>query len=264
MSSSIFRSPRMAAAKSGHPQTVRLLDHEPGLAEGLTGGQFEAARRASIAAAGVLERGPWHPRPEQFQPGSFGLLLLDGLLTRRVSLGDRTCAEVVGPGDVLRPWVTTGPGASIRSDVNWAVVQRARFALLDRNFVARMCPWPEIIAGVGNRVMLRVHWLAFHMAVCHMRRVDERLLAVLWHFADRWGRVTPDGVVVPAPFTHGLLASIVGAQRPTVSTVTARLADAGVVARLPDRSWLLRGSPPPHLTAVHGLATDDGGAAPGS
>lgn len=237
--------------RAPHPRTVRVLDHDPELAGDLDSDQFEAACLASVAAVGRLERGHWDPSPEQFRKGSFGLLMLEGLLARKVTLGDRTCAEVLGPGDVLRPWVTTSAEESVRSDVNWVVVERTRVAILDRQFIARVAPWPEVIAGIGNRVMLRAHWLAFHLAVCHMRRVDERLLVVLWHFADRWGKVTPEGVVVELPFTHSLLASVIGAQRPSVSTALTQLAERGVLTRRADRSWLLSGDPPRDLGRIY-------------
>jgi len=74
--------------------------------------------------------------------------------------------------------------------------------------------------------MLRVHWLSFHLAVCHMRRVDDRLLLVLWHFADRWGRVTPSGVSIDIPLTHRLLALVVGARRPFVTAAVRDLIQA--------------------------------------
>ncbi len=233
------------------PPVVRILEHDPDLAPDLREEDFQEACDASLAQVGFLERGPWNPVPEQFRPANLGLLVLDGLLARRVTLGHRTCAEVLGPGDILRPWVTTRHEDSIRSDVNWVVVQRARIAMLDRNFIARVARWPEVIAGIGNRSMLRAHWLAFHLAVCHMRRVDERLLVVLWHFADRWGRVRPDGVVIELPFTHRLLASIIGAQRPSVSTALTQLASRGAIERLPDRSWLLRGDPPVRIGELY-------------
>jgi len=77
-----------------------------------------------------------------------------------------------------------------------------------------------------------------------VRRIDARLLLMMWRLADRWGRVTSDGVVVPLRLTHGWLAHLVGAQRPSVTTALGNLAGAGRVERLDDGSWLLRGDPP--------------------
>jgi hypothetical protein len=34
-------------------------------------------------------------------------------------------------------------------------------------------------------MMARSRWLAFHLAVAHLRRVESRVHVPLWHFADR-------------------------------------------------------------------------------
>ena len=86
----------------------------------------------------------------------------------------------------------------------------------------------------------------FHLAVCHIVGVEVRLLIVLWHFADRWGRMSTAGVKLPLPLSHGLLAGIVGARRPTVSTALGALRDQGLVERT-EGGWLLRGDPPAEL-----------------
>jgi hypothetical protein len=61
--------------------------------------------------------------------------------------------------------------------------------------------------------------------------------------ADRWGRVTLDGVVVPVRLTHDMIGRLVGAHRPSVTTALSELSRAGRISRLPD-GWLLRGDPP--------------------
>jgi DNA-binding IclR family transcriptional regulator len=67
---------------------------------------------------------------------------------------------------------------------------------------------------------------------------------LLWHLADRFRRSHPEGVVLPLPLSHELLAQLVGAQRPSVSRALKELERAGVVARRPDGSWWLGGEPP--------------------
>src|SRR2546430_12566490 len=77
-----------------------------------------------------------------------------------------------------------------------------------------------------DRIMRRAHALAFHLAVSHLKLVETRLLVILWYYADRWGRVTPGGVLLPLRMTHSLLARVVGARRPSVSTALGRLRTA--------------------------------------
>ncbi len=88
-----------------------------------------------------------------------------------------------------------------------------------------------------DRLVLRSRWLAFHLAVCHMRRIETRLLIVLWYFADRWGRVTREGVGIRLPITHALLEQ------------------DGLLERRGDRLWLLHGDPPVELRGAHQQAT---------
>jgi CRP/FNR family transcriptional regulator, cyclic AMP receptor protein len=86
--------------------------------------------------------------------------------------------------------------------------------------------------------------LATTQAISQLTRVDRRLKALFWHLAERWGRVSGDGVIVPRALTHRILGQLVGARRPTVSTALSDLADRGELVRRADGSWLLRGDPP--------------------
>ena len=96
-----------------------------------------------------------------------------------------------------------------------------------------------------DRAVRRSHWLALQLAIADLRRVEDRLVLFFWHFADRWGRVGPDGVTVPLPVTHEVLAQLVCAQRPTVTSALKRLSDDGTLTRRRDRTWLLSPEPPP-------------------
>jgi CRP-like cAMP-binding protein len=91
------------------------------------------------------------------------------------------------------------------------------------------------------------------LAIAHHQRVEERLLLTLWHLADRWGRVSPDGIVVPLPLPHQRLADLVGAHRPSVTTAMGELVRAGRLSRRDDGVWLLHG-PPPEKLRHHRLA----------
>ena len=146
------------------------------------------------------------------------------------------------------------------SKVTWNVVEPVRLATLDRHFALSVAPWPEVSAALMDRIVQRSRWLAFQLAVCHVVRVDTRLLLMLWHFADRWGRMTTEGARVRLPVTHSVLASVVGARRPSVTTALGRLQDAGLIERLADGAWLLHGAPPEDYARIG----EPAGAYPGS
>jgi CRP-like cAMP-binding protein len=127
-------------------------------------------------------------------------------------------------------------------------------ALLDRRVTALVGQVPELNTALFGRAMRRSRWLALHLAIRCLRRIDVRLLVLFWHLADRWGRVTPAGVVLPLPFTHDLLGRLVGAQRPTVTTALGQLADRGLVSRRADGSWLLGLELPEELVRLDAAA----------
>jgi CRP-like cAMP-binding protein len=128
---------------------------------------------------------------------------------------------------------------------HWQVVHSARLAVLDNRFLAFAARWPKLISAVLERSVRRSHWLALQLAITDLRRVDDRLMLFFWHLADRWGRMGPDGVTVPLPVTHDVLAQLVCAQRPTVTSALKRLSDDGQIRRRRDKTWLLSPEPPP-------------------
>jgi CRP/FNR family transcriptional regulator, cyclic AMP receptor protein len=238
------------------PQTgevVRVLEVDPDLAESFQADSEELAlaRAAAVARVDMIEAGEWNGGEEYSEAsGHLGLLILDGLMARTVEVGNRSCTELLGAGDLLRPWVRIAAYSSVPLDSHWTVVDPVKVAVLDRRFARTMAQYPEVVGTILDRVMLRSRWLSFHLAVCHLKRIETRLLVVLWHFADRWGRVGPGGVTVPIRITHQLLAGVVGAQRPSVTTALSSLRRDGLVERLPDGSWMLHGEPPQELGHV--------------
>jgi hypothetical protein len=105
--------------------------------------------------------------------------------------------------------------------------------------VQRLSDWPGVLGVIVRRMAERSARQAVMQAICHHPRVDDRLRGLFWHLANRWGRVTPGGVVLPLRLTHDSLARLVGAQRPTVSTALKSLQDAGEVTRRRDGAWVL-------------------------
>lgn len=228
-------------------EIVRVLEVDPDLGEALEQASEELAlaRAAAVARVDLLEPGEWNGKDEYPDTaGHLGLLILEGLMARTVEVGNRSCAELLGPGDLLRPWVAIAAQSSVPLEAHWTVVDPVSVAVLDRRFAKNMARYPEVMGTLLDRVMLRSRWLSFHLAVCHLKRIETRLLVVFWHFADRWGRVRRDGVLVPIRVTHQLLAGVVGAQRPSVTTALGELRRAGLIERLPDGTWLLHGEPP--------------------
>jgi CRP/FNR family transcriptional regulator, cyclic AMP receptor protein len=228
------------------PRTRRanVLDEDRELAAVVPAARATEAAGAAIAGVLVVEPGTWDARRDaESTRGGYGLLLLDGLLVRRVGFGRRWGAELLGPGDLLRPFEHDGEQATLPFEDGWRVVSLARLAVLDRAWSLRMALYPDVGIALTARAMLRSRRVANTLAISQHPKLDVRLQLLLWELADRYGRVRPDGVHLELPLTHELLSHLAAAQRPSVSTALSRLAAAGRVTRV-GRGWLLCGGPP--------------------
>jgi hypothetical protein len=224
---------------------VRVLEEDPELAAGLDPTSLQLATRHAIAAVEHIPPGTWVPvEPNDGGGGHLGLLVLDGLLMRDVTFAHAACTELIGRGDLLRPWDWERDVLTIRPQVTWTALQPVRLAVLDRRISAIMGRWPELVSALVARAVRRSFELATNQATSHLTRVDARLELLFWGLADRWGRVGPDGVVLELPLTHQVLGRLVGAQRPSVTTALSDLSRRGVVERRDDGAWILLGDPP--------------------
>jgi CRP-like cAMP-binding protein len=223
---------------------IALLDADPDLGRLLDGDALAEARRHLVARQHTVSPGPWHAeRLRDAGPEHVGLFLIEGVMTRELALADNVSAELLGPGDVLRPWQAQGPERLVPFSVRWTALQTSRLAVLDRRFAASLAHHPEVNAMLIDRLADRTQRLSVMQAISQLNGVDRRLLTLFWHLAERWGRVTPDGVAVTAPIPHRIVAQLVGARRPTVSTALSQLAERGELIRRADGTWLLTGAP---------------------
>jgi hypothetical protein len=229
-------------------QTIALVDADPDLADLLEPEQLPRARAEARAHVHSLSAGVWDARDAHMaETHHHGFLIADGLLSRNVEVLGRSCVELVGPGDVMRPWSWDDAGSHVQAEVGWIVLEPTRLAVLDDALVRSIMPWPQLGLELFNRGTRRAHHLAVALAIAHHQRVDDRLLLSLWHLAERWGRVHPDGIVLPLPLGHQRLAELVGASRPTVTTALGELSAAGRISRRDDGDWVLHGAPPESL-----------------
>ncbi len=86
---------------------------------------------------------------------------------------------------------------------------------------------------------MRTNTVARQLVLAQWSSADDRLMATFRVLADRWGVVTPDGVALPSFLTHSVLAPLVGARRPSVTTALKRLTTGGLVRRAADGRWIV-------------------------
>jgi CRP-like cAMP-binding protein len=225
--------------------SVQLLDLDPELARDLDARRAREAARRLYARAFDLHRGRWLPdRDLLTRSRPIGLLVLDGLLVREATVDQHPSAELLGPGDVLRAWDDVDHEELLPRTIAWTALTPSRLAIIDHAFAVRAAQWPEVFAALLDRAARRAERLGGLQAIAHLTRVDDRLLALLWCLAERWGRVVPDGVLVSLRLSHRTLAGMVGARRPSVTTALGQLIARGEIERRTDGEWILLGDPP--------------------
>ncbi|HWI20996.1 MAG TPA: Crp/Fnr family transcriptional regulator [Baekduia sp.] len=223
-------------------QLVSIIDIDPELSAGLDDESLALARRHLAAQPVLLPTGPFEfPAPNGDQaPPALGLYLIDGLIARDVELAGRSTTELLGAGDVIRPWDDGFSIDGLPGTVGWWVIEPARVVLLDRRFAAVAGRWPHILDAIVQRTMRRSRALSVQRAIAQVPRVDTRVMVLMWLLAERWGKVGTEGVRLPLALTHETIAKLVGARRPSVTTALGVLARKKLVERIPD-GWLLHG-----------------------
>jgi CRP-like cAMP-binding protein len=222
-------------------QAVRVLDVDRELGARVPDAELEVARIRSVARVLKVDRRCWDPTAAcvSMSPRPLGLLMIEGQLLRRVCVGPRSGCELLGAGDVFRPWDEDGKPGPIPVTVNWQVLRPARVAVLDREFALRMAQWPSVYTGLMQRVATRSRRLAIEQAVTRLTSARARLLLLFWLMAERWGVVTLGGVVVTLPLTHESLGALIGCERPTVTMTLGKLAERGLLRRQAHGRWLM-------------------------
>ncbi len=244
----------MAAVAYARSELCRVLEHDPELAEAIPSGRRDQAVRECLSGTLTLPAGRW-PTPDACTPhDGIGMLVMNGLLLRRVGVDGRFGAELLGAGDLLRPWQGADAALGV---TGWRVIEPARVAVLDERFARRLARYPEVTGGLVGRAVERSRHLVVNMAIVHQPRVDVRLHMILWHLAARWGKVRSDCVSLPLPLTHSVLADLTAARRPTVTSALSELARSGRAHPAPE-GWHLLGRPPGELLELVELPADLG------
>src|SRR4051794_12671908 len=223
-----------------------VLDLDPDLLGDMSEPRRTGALRACHASVLELPQGHWEADCSELDCTGFGLLVLSGVLCRRVVQSESYGAELIGPGDLMRPWDLIGEWSTLPVESNWLVLQPTRLAILDGDFARRASPYPEVAASLLQRALVRSRYLAILIAIVSQRRIETRLTMLFWHLADRFGKLRGEWVEIPLPLTHATLAEMIAARRPSVTSALSKLQARGVLLRQPG-GWRLSGSVPPEL-----------------
>jgi CRP/FNR family cyclic AMP-dependent transcriptional regulator len=246
---------------------VHLLREDPDLGAAIPPGELGWAVEHCVVPAITIPRGTWSDHVQSIS-GGIGYIVLDGLLLRRVGIDGRFGGELLGEGDLLKPWHGDDEPSNLSPTTGWRVITRSRLAVLDERSTARLARYPALFGAITGRALDRARRLALMMAIVHHPRIEIRLHMLFWHLADRWGRVGREGVTLPLGLSHSLLADLIAAQRPSVTGALGKLYERGLVSAV-DQGWLLIGDPPGEFLEIQevevpGAETRDSGHSDGN
>src|SRR5689334_13780055 len=126
---------------------VRLLDVDPDLGADLDPSSLGQAGRFLRLPAVDLTAGPW--TADEVVAASdphgpvFGCVVVSGLITRDLRLGDRVCTHLHGPRDFVS--LHGLDLASLPFAVEFAALTDSRLALLDDRVLAAGQRWPRLL-----------------------------------------------------------------------------------------------------------------------
>lgn len=227
----------------------RVLEEDPALASVIPAKHRQQAIRECVSRAVAVPAGRWYPSKVPAEQG-IGLLVLDGLLIRRVGVRGTFGAELVGKCDVLRPW-QGGEAPTLAITTTWQVIEPARLAVLDEPFARWIARYPQLTGALVGRAIRRSRSLAVNMAIARHPRVDVRLHMLLWALAARWGDANDGTVALRLRLSHEVLSQLVLARRETVGRALSGLESEGIVHAI-DEGWLLHRAPPAALLELVG------------
>jgi CRP/FNR family cyclic AMP-dependent transcriptional regulator len=166
-----------------------------------------------------------------------GLLILDGLLLGELGLGRARVGWLLGSGDLLRPWELDE--LALTSGARWQALRPSRIALLDDELHLRIASPSRAMLALLEQATRTSQWLMASSLIVAAPLVEERLIMLFAMLGERWGKVTPDGVLLELPLTHQALACLCGSRRPSVTLALQALRREGLVERISPRAWLL-------------------------
>ena len=218
-----------------------MLDLDPDLGRGLDESDLQTARRECRVTVMRVSAGEFRLPDGGRDGGSdvLALVVVTGVLARESALGHHRSLELLCPGDVL---LAPHAGSEVplqTGGVSLTALCDASVMVLGPGFVTAAARWPSLLANVHQRLEAQRERLAVQGLAMHLPRSEHRVLLTLWLLADRCGRVTPDGIVLPLDFTHDCLSQMTAARRPTVTLALRALEAGGCLARTEDGHLLL-------------------------
>ena len=170
---------------------------------------------------------------------AFDFVLVEGTVLKATTLASTSALELLGPGDVLAPPLSATRQLASRADSRYLPHGDVSIATLGVRFTRVAVRWPQISDFLYGRIAAQAHRASMHLAMLHLPRAGDRILALFADLGERFGHATPDGTLIDLPLNHELIGRLTASRRPTATLALQRLYDEGLLTRLTDNSWKL-------------------------
>ena len=172
-------------------------------------------------------------------PGAFDFVIVDGVVLKETTLTRRSALELLGRGDLLAPPLTPARQLESRAVSRYLAHGPASLAAIEDRVRQAARRWPGIADFLHDCLARQTHHASMHLAMLHLPRAEDRLIALFSDLAERFGHIAADGILIDLPLTHEIIGGLVASRRPTVSLALQQLASEGVIARLEGDRWRL-------------------------
>jgi CRP/FNR family cyclic AMP-dependent transcriptional regulator len=207
---------------------AQLAPEERAIAERALVVPFVTASDEDLAAALAAESGD-----------AFDFVVVKGTVLKETTLAASSAFELLGPGDILAPPLSATRQLDFRAVSRYVARGDVSIATLGVRFTRVAVRWPQISDFLHGQIAEQAHRVSTHLAMLHLPRAEDRILALFAELSDRFGRVTPDGIRIDLPLSHELIGRLTASRRPTATLALQGLSDRGLLTRLADNSWKL-------------------------
>ena len=172
-------------------------------------------------------------------PDVFDLLIIDGVVIKETALAGRSALQLLGPGDFLAPPLTTLRQTESRALSRYLAHGPVSLAAIDGRYRQAARHWPGLVDILHDRLGQQTHRASMHLAMLHLARTEDRVRLLFADLAERFGRVTADGILIDLSLTHETIGGLVGSRRPSVTLALQTLSSEALLMRVGHDRWKL-------------------------
>jgi hypothetical protein len=158
----------------------RFALEERGVAKGALLAPLLRARDEDLTTARAVETGY-----------AFDFVLVDGTVLKETTLATTTALELLGPGDVLAPPLSATRQLEFRAVSRYLAFGNVSIATLGVRFTRIAARSPQVSDFLHGQIAEQAHRASEHIAMLHLPRAEDRILALFAELGERFGRVSP-------------------------------------------------------------------------